>query len=63
MAASAEGKDILIPMTTSLYVPGKMAETEKVIVDVGTGYFVEKVGILKILLLYILNERYQNVQI
>ena len=30
-------------MTTSLYVMGEMTDTEKVIVDVGTGYYVEKV--------------------
>lgn len=29
-------------MTTSLYVPGKLADTENVLVDVGTGYYVEK---------------------
>lgn len=38
------GKDeILVPLTTSLYVKGKMADREKVIVDVGTGFYVEKV--------------------
>lgn len=31
-----------MPLTSSLYVPGKLANTEHVIVDVGTGYFVEK---------------------
>ena len=39
------GKPILVPLTTSLYVPGKLADTENVIVDVGTGFYVEKVGI------------------
>jgi prefoldin alpha subunit len=33
---------ILVPLTSSLYVPGKLADTEKVIVDVGTGFYVEK---------------------
>ena len=37
------GKTILVPLTTSLYVPGTMADTENVIVDVGTGFYVEKV--------------------
>lgn len=36
-------KKILIPLTSSLYVPGRIKDTENVIVDVGTGYFVEKV--------------------
>lgn len=33
---------LLIPLTTSLYVPGKLRDREHVIVDVGTGYYVEK---------------------
>jgi prefoldin alpha subunit len=37
------GKPLLVPLTTSLYVPGTLADSEKVIVDVGTGYYVEKV--------------------
>ncbi|KAF9918755.1 subunit of tubulin prefoldin [Lobosporangium transversale] len=36
-------KAILVPLTSSLYVPGKLANVEKVIVDIGTGYYVEKV--------------------
>ena len=36
---------ILIPLTTSLYVPGKLADFESVIVDVGTGFYVEKVEV------------------
>ncbi|ORY80262.1 putative prefoldin subunit 5, partial [Leucosporidium creatinivorum] len=35
-------KKILIPLTSSLYVPGRIKDTENVLVDVGTGYFVEK---------------------
>ena len=30
-------------MTNSLYVPGKLADTDHVIVDIGTGYYVKKV--------------------
>ena len=37
------GKPILVPLTTSLYVPGTLADPENVIVDVGTGFYVEKV--------------------
>ncbi|CAG8982765.1 hypothetical protein HYALB_00001046 [Hymenoscyphus albidus] len=36
------GKPILVPLTASLYVPGTLADTENVIVDVGTGFYVEK---------------------
>lgn len=35
------GKDMLIPLTESLYVPGKIAKTNGVLLDVGTGYFIE----------------------
>ncbi|KAI9309383.1 prefoldin, alpha subunit [Cunninghamella echinulata] len=35
-------KEILVPLTSSLYVPGKLSNVEKVIVDIGTGYYVEK---------------------
>ncbi|KAF3182344.1 subunit of tubulin prefoldin [Orbilia oligospora] len=37
-----EGKTILIPLTQSLYVPGKLEDPGNVLVDVGTGYYVEK---------------------
>ncbi|CAD6216102.1 GSCOCG00012865001-RA-CDS [Cotesia congregata] len=36
------GKEILVPLTESMYVPGRMSDTENVLVDIGTGYFVEK---------------------
>lgn len=35
-------KPILVPLTSSLYVPGKLADTKHVLVDVGTGFYVEK---------------------
>ncbi|GAB5588014.1 subunit of tubulin prefoldin [Umbelopsis nana] len=38
----ADDKTILVPLTSSLYVPGKLSNVETVIVDVGTGYYVEK---------------------
>ncbi|KAL2808760.1 hypothetical protein BJX63DRAFT_18712 [Aspergillus granulosus] len=42
-----QGRDeILVPLTTSLYVKGRLVDREKVLVDVGTGYYVEKVSIL-----------------
>jgi prefoldin alpha subunit len=37
-----QGAALLVPLTTSLYVPGQLASNEKVIVDVGTGFYVEK---------------------
>lgn len=35
---------MLVPLTSSLYVPGKLGDTSHVIVDVGTGYYVKKVS-------------------
>ncbi|CCU81939.1 Prefoldin subunit domain containing protein [Blumeria hordei DH14] len=35
-------KPLLVPLTTSLYVSGTLADAEHVIVDVGTGFFLEK---------------------
>lgn len=39
-----DDKPILVPLTSSLYVPGKMSDIDTYMVDVGTGYFVEKVS-------------------
>lgn len=36
------GKDIMVPLTGSIYVPGKLGSTEKVLIDIGTGFFIEK---------------------
>eukprot|EP00291_Cryptomonas_curvata_P013487 CAMPEP_0172183248 /NCGR_PEP_ID=MMETSP1050-20130122/18874_1 /TAXON_ID=233186 /ORGANISM="Cryptomonas curvata, Strain CCAP979/52" /LENGTH=109 /DNA_ID=CAMNT_0012856833 /DNA_START=175 /DNA_END=500 /DNA_ORIENTATION=- len=36
------GTPVMVPITASLYVKGTLAETDRVLVDVGTGYFVEK---------------------
>ena len=37
-----QGKEILVPLTGSIYVPGKIADAESVIIDIGTGYYVQK---------------------
>ena len=42
MFSSYAGSEILVPLTQSLYVPGNLASTSTVIVDVGTGFYVEK---------------------
>ncbi|CAI9096975.1 OLC1v1033254C2 [Oldenlandia corymbosa var. corymbosa] len=36
-----QGKKMLVPLTASLYVPGTLDDADKVLVDVGTGYFIE----------------------
>nr|XP_057910321.1 prefoldin subunit 5 isoform X2 [Doryrhamphus excisus] len=37
-----QGKQLLVPLTSSMYVHGTMNDVEHVLVDVGTGYYVEK---------------------
>lgn len=41
MSVTAD-KPLLVPLTSSLYVPGKLTDAEHVLVDVGTGFYVEK---------------------
>ncbi|TKY50701.1 prefoldin subunit 5 [Spatholobus suberectus] len=36
------GNQILVPLTASLYVPATLHDAQHVLVDVGTGYFIEK---------------------
>ncbi|CAN8063497.1 unnamed protein product [Agarophyton chilense] len=42
MANMKVGSDIMVPITSSIYIPGKLEDTSKVLIDVGTGFFVEK---------------------
>ncbi|MCJ1373144.1 subunit of tubulin prefoldin [Loxospora ochrophaea] len=42
VSTRTNGKQLLVPLTTSLYVPGTLSDSRRVIVDVGTGFFVEK---------------------
>ena len=37
-----EGKEALLPLTGSLYAPGKLLAQERILVDLGTGYYAEK---------------------
>ena len=37
-----------------MYVPGVLADTDKVIVDIGTGYYIQKVCPLKVIFLSII---------
>jgi len=39
---SNEGKKVLIPLTSSLFVPATLGDVSSVMVDVGTGYYVNK---------------------
>jgi len=42
MNSESDGKSVLVPLTGSMYVPGQLSNPGKVIVDIGTGYYVEK---------------------
>lgn len=39
-----DSSELLVPMTSSLYLPGTIKEKSQYLVDIGTGYFVEKSG-------------------
>ena len=36
-----QDKEVMVPLTSSLYVPGIMEDTENVLVEVGASYFIE----------------------
>ncbi|KAK2155409.1 hypothetical protein LSH36_241g04056 [Paralvinella palmiformis] len=37
-----KGKEILVPLTSSMYVNGQLSDVEKVLINIGTGYYIEK---------------------
>ncbi|PIA17880.1 prefoldin subunit 5 [Coemansia reversa NRRL 1564] len=42
LTPESQDKTIMVPLSNSLYVPGKISNIDSVVVDVGTGYYVEK---------------------
>lgn len=36
------GNEVLVPLTGSMYVVGKLADTNNVLYDIGTGYYIQK---------------------
>ena len=38
----AQGKEIMVPLTSSLYVPGVLADDNCVLIEAGAGYFIER---------------------
>ncbi|KAI3407037.2 GIM5 [Candida oxycetoniae] len=38
----SKSNDMFVPLTSSLYIPGKAVSKSDYLVDIGTGYFVEK---------------------
>ena len=37
-----QGKEVMVPLTSSLYVPGFMDDVDNVLVEVGASYFIEQ---------------------
>ena len=42
LASTPEGTRMLVPITSNLYVPGESMKINDVLVDVGTGYYIQK---------------------
>jgi len=42
LTPESAGKEVLVPLTGSMYVSGHLSDTEKVLIDAGTGYYLEK---------------------
>eukprot|EP00548_Thalassiothrix_antarctica_P004966 CAMPEP_0194131574 /NCGR_PEP_ID=MMETSP0152-20130528/2324_1 /TAXON_ID=1049557 /ORGANISM="Thalassiothrix antarctica, Strain L6-D1" /LENGTH=162 /DNA_ID=CAMNT_0038826409 /DNA_START=80 /DNA_END=568 /DNA_ORIENTATION=- len=42
LGPSSEGKKIMVPLSSSLYVPGKIHDPNKLLVELGTGFYAEK---------------------
>jgi len=40
------GQDVMLPLTATVYAAGQVASTDRVTIDIGTGYFVEMVLII-----------------
>ena len=42
LGPDSEGKQVMVPLTSSLYVPGKIRDPQSLLVELGTGFYVEK---------------------
>mmetsp|Transcript_7576 Transcript_7576/g.17374 ORF Transcript_7576/g.17374 Transcript_7576/m.17374 type:complete len:166 (+) Transcript_7576:16-513(+) len=42
LSPTSEGRDVMVPLTSSLYVPGKLRDPDRLLVEIGTGFYVEK---------------------
>lgn len=42
LGPEAEGKELLVPLSNCVYVPGFLTGADKAIIGIGTGYYVEK---------------------
>jgi len=37
-----KGRKVMVPVTSSLYVPGELETVDTVLLDIGTGYYIER---------------------
>ncbi|KAL0271767.1 UNVERIFIED_CONTAM: hypothetical protein PYX00_008761 [Menopon gallinae] len=42
LSKESEGTEMLVPLSPFMYVPGSLTEVNNVMIDVGTGYYVQK---------------------
>ena len=42
LGETEDGNEILVPLSAALYVPGKVSNKNSLLIDVGTGYYIEK---------------------
>ncbi|KAM0682736.1 Prefoldin subunit 5 [Mitosporidium daphniae] len=42
LGSEAQGGEILVPLSSSVYVPGNLSDISRATVDIGAGYYVEK---------------------
>jgi len=41
LPAKTEDNSLLVPLSSSMYVPGRLTDPDHILVDIGTGFFVE----------------------
>jgi prefoldin alpha subunit len=42
LKSSMDGNQVMVPLTESLYVPGKIVDPTTLLVEIGTGFYVDK---------------------
>jgi prefoldin alpha subunit len=42
LGPSSESKEVMVPLTSSLYVPAKILDPNKLLVELGTGFYAQK---------------------
>uniref|UniRef100_A0A1B6MUM5 Prefoldin subunit 5 n=1 Tax=Graphocephala atropunctata TaxID=36148 RepID=A0A1B6MUM5_9HEMI len=42
MTPECTGRGIMVPLTSSVYISGRIADASKVLLDIGTGFFIQR---------------------